>query len=158
MTSPTPPDVAKEHGPAKCPRCGTFHMCNPPSRGDLWFTIRKRLCECRKRLELIGHCPVNDEEAYLDAIASHIANGVAAVNATQATCKQSLQVGWTPASTPPTGTGWYVVVTEQKVRLQSGEVTDRRLGVAGFDGRWTGDHVKYYLPTPLPPLPEKERA
>jgi hypothetical protein len=79
-----------------------------------------------------------------------------------ATCKQSLQVAWTPAATPPTGTGWYVVLWRNGTKWPEHAIRD----VHYWDGTdWRFDKstpsCTYVVSTKavafwreLPPLPE----
>ena len=59
---------------------------------------------------------------------------------------------WTPASTPPTGTGWYVVLPQWALRTGDSMICKY---TASFGWQLHGK-VTHYLPAPLPPLPEKE--
>jgi hypothetical protein len=78
-----------------------------------------------------------------------------------ATCKQSLQVAWTPAATPPTGTVEYeltLLLLEERQVTARMEQDVRKYGEFQCDyNTWLreiGERRTALLSGPLPPLPE----
>lgn len=58
---------------------------------------------------------------------------------------------WTPATTPPTSTGWYVVAIPMPMVGSVYRTFFYEIGEG-----WNKEGVRYYLPTPLPELPAME--
>jgi hypothetical protein len=79
---------------------------------------------------------------------------VSVVNATQRPASVGdkstpTDAAWTPATTPPTGTGWYPVLYENWRH-----VWYRAVDYFNSTDGWRYSEVSFYLPTPLPELPE----
>lgn len=88
----------------------------------------------------IWNGPTYDQILSCHNIAIPLREIVSAVNTTQQ--------HWTPATTPPTSTGllYCVAVWDREAQML-------RHDVLRYNGAWFSD-VRYYLPTPLPELPE----